>query len=776
MLSFAKKLEFDAVLERIADYCRTEVGKRLILESTLFADPISLDEHLAKLREMDDLLLRYDRLPIEVSSDLEKPLDLARKGGTLMPVDLERVANDIFTLEAVKRFLSKTEGLPLLTAYASALPSLPYLEKTIHKVIAPDMSIYDGASPKLRGIRAAKRKLEERMKKRLGEIVSLNRDFLSDETLSMKNGHYVLPVSNAYKRKVKGIVQDVSGSGETTFIEPEVIVELNNEMMELENEERTEVLRLLKELSSSVGAHQEELSSVNKGLGFLDALEAKIHYKETTKGTIPTRVKEASIEFLEARHPLLDPKTVVPNDFHLEEKSRMVILSGPNAGGKTVALKTLGLLLLMAESGFPIPARDGATFSYFPYLYLDIGDNQSLSDNLSTFSAHMKALSEILLSVDGKSLVLLDELGTGTSPKEGEALAIAILHYLLKKHCFVMVSSHFEALKAFALSEEGVTNASMLFDKERLLPTYKMQMGLPGESYGLALAERYHLPEEVLGEAKKRLDEAEDLSVSDAIKKLSDATKENLDLKEELLKEKAALAAKESALESREKALALKETRFNDALNLEKKKLLSEYEEKLQEIYKSALDGEGKLHTVIKAKKSLHDLEDDGPSPETFFGPLQEGDYVRIPSLFVEGKLTELKGEKATVTTPEGLVIHSKRSLLERIQKPERKKAETKVTGLSLDNVASRKSVPLECNLIGLHYEEAKLALEKYLDDALLRRYSRVRIIHGWGSGVLRKMVWDYAKAHPEIVSSIEGASGEEGGGGASILYLGKKR
>lgn len=773
MQSPYEKFEYQKILERVSSFAKTEQGKKALLSSKAFQEEKGLSREIDVLEETRMLLIRFGRLPIEVSSDLSGPISLAKKGGTLNVTDLERVASDCSTVLAIKRYFAKATDSPLLTEKANALPSLPYLEKAIHSIIAPDLSIYDGASTKLKGIRAAKRRLEASMKKKLGDIVSLNRDYLSDATLSLKNGHYVLPVNNAYKRKVKGIVQDVSSSGETTFIEPEVIVTMNNQMMELLNEERCEINRLLFELSSLVSANSEELSAMNAGIGDFDVYMAKCDYLESIHGTFAHLVSEPCLEFLEARHPLIDPSKVVPNDFHLDEKNRVVVLSGPNAGGKTVALKTLGLLLLLSESALPIPAKEGACFSFFHHVYVDIGDNQSLSDNLSTFSAHMKALSEILMSLGGKDLVLIDELGTGTSPKEGEALALSVLSYIRKKHAFALVSSHFEGLKAFALSTEGVQNASMLFDKEKLLPTYRLKMGLPGESYGLILARRFALPKEIIEQSEAALESKEDLSVSLAIEKLSSAVKENEDLKERLLTKEKDLEKERLLLQSKEASLLLKEKKFKEDVDIEKKKLLDEYEGKMKEILSEARQSEGKLHEVIKARKKLEDLQEKGPNAPSFSDPLKEGDYVAIPSLFVEGRLKELRGSKALVVSSEGMSWNVAKSLVQRAKEPKAEERRMSPSlGLHIDDLSSRKSVPLECNLIGMHLEEARLTLEKYLDDAILRHYKRVRIIHGWGSGVLRKMTLDYAKAHPDIIASSEGASGEEGGGGATILHL----
>lgn len=766
-----QKFEFEKILETLSSFCLTEQGKNLAKNTSMYLKEEDLAKALNTLSEMRFVLAKYDSLPIEVSSSLEIPLSLASKGGTLNIQDLERIANDILISQKLVRYFSKVNEAPLLKEMVLALPNLSYLEKDIHRIISPELTIFDNASSKLKNIRLSISRLESTMKKKIGELVSTNREFLTDSTLTLKNGHYALPVANAYKRKVKGLIQDVSSSGETTFIEPEIIVNLNNKMASLLNDERLEIHHLLSSLSNLVRNDYENISKINQVIGLLDFNNAKCKYCDLIKGTVPFLIKERTIDFVDARHPLIDPNKVVPNDFYLNEDKRVIVLSGPNSGGKTVALKTVGLLLLMAETALPIPAKEGASFSYFDHIYVDIGDNQSLSDNLSTFSAHLKTISEILSCSGGKDLVLLDELGTGTSPKEGEALAYSILTYLLKRHSFTMVSSHFEGLKAFALREKHVLNASMVFDQKNLVPTYRLERGLPGESYGLELAKRYSFPKEVLSNAENYLEKGEDLSVREAITKLEEVTRENSLLKEELVKEKAALELKKNELSSKEKALALKEDKFNNDLSKEKEKLLSSYEEKLNDIIANISSSEVKLHQVIKAKKDIEDLENKESKQPEFFEELKEGDYVYVPSLFLEGRLTSLNKERAVVTTNEGLTFKLKKNQLRKSAPPKETITKQK-SGASLDEIASKRSVSLECNLIGMHYDEAKFALEKYLDDCLLRHYKRVRIIHGFGNGVLRNMVLDVAHSHPEFIDHIEAAQANEGGGGATIIYL----
>lgn len=766
-----EKFEFSRIRETLKSKTKTERGGKKAESLMMYSDAKSLSREQNFVEETMDLLARHGAIPLDVSSDLTPFVQAAKKGGVLSPDDLEHIASDVLNAEGICAFFRGVNEETELLDYVSTFPHLTFLEKDIHHVIAPDLSIYDDASPKLKSIRASIRRLESQMKKKLGFVLESNKLYLSDVTMTLKNGHYVLPVKNAYKNKVKGIVQDISNTGETTFIEPELLVEMNNKMAELCNDEREEIHRLLLSLSQEVAGSGDALLESNEKIAQLDLWMAKARYAELIHGHIAVASSRPLIDLYGARHPLLDPQKVVANDFHLDEKTSLVVISGPNAGGKTVALKTLGLLVLMNQAGLPIPAEQGSSLSYFPHIFVDIGDSQSLSDNLSTFSGHMKNVGEILNLVKGKDLVLLDEVGTGTSPKEGEAIALAIVRALLRKHALSMISSHFEGLKAYALSHPEVTNASMMFDEANLLPTYRLKMGLPGESYGLVVAKRFGLPQEVLTDAKTFLEEGEDQSVSETIAKLSKVTKETEDLKANLIQEKAQLAKEKAKFDAAKAALALREEHFLSDVEAKKKRMLADYESQMDEILHSVEGGKVKLHEVIDAKKRLEELEPDHPKEEEYHEDLSVGDYVNLPSLYTSGRITKKEGNRIEVTSPEGIVFKTRSEKAIRVEEPKEKKKTVSST-LSLDDLAFHKSVPLELSLIGERAEEAKLHLEKYLDDCRIRHFKRVRIIHGWGSGVLRKVVRDYLDAHKEFVDHYEGADGNEGGGGATIVYL----
>lgn len=766
-----RKLEFDRLLERIAAHCRTEQGKKTILSLRMFKNERELESELSYLREAIDAYRSFERFPIAVSSDLEERMGLAERGAVLQPEDFAKIEGDIETSDALSHYFKQVNCASALKEFHERNKGdLAFLKKAIDRVIGPDLSILDGASPELRSIRGAKRRLEETMHKKLGLILAQNKDYLSVPSLTLKNGHYALPVQNAYKRKVPGIVQDVSSSGETSFIEPAALVELGNRMTELNIKEKDEIQRILKALTGEALRKKDEIMGLNRAIGRFDAWGAKAEYALSEKAIVATISAEPLIDIHDARHPLLDPESVVANDFHLDENERAIIISGPNAGGKTVALKTLGLLIMMHHASLPIPAEEGARLSFFKGVYVDIGDSQSLSDNLSTYSGHMKNVGEIIKCAGGKDLVLLDELGTGTSPKEGEAIAYAVVSSLLKKHAFTLVSSHFEGLKAFALSEKGLTNASMLFNEDTLEPTYRLQSGLPGESYGLMAAKRFGLPEETLREAERYLLGHEDLSVSEAIKKLSEATRKNEEGIAKNVKERNVIEEERKRLLSKEVALTMKENAFNERLMEREKELLAEYEAKLDEIIRELKHDGVKLHEAIAAKRRLDDLW-KGPETERFSSPIEVGDFVSVPSLGIKGRVKNSENGKIEVVTAKGMTFKTEASLAYKEIRNIQESAELRPS-LNPDDAAFKKGVPLELSLIGERAEEAREDLEKYLDDCRIIGYKRVRIVHGFGNGVLRKVVKEYALAHPEFIERSELAGEGEGSGGATVLYL----
>ena len=772
MKDSATILEFPLIREKLAACCKGERAKELALHLSPFSKERDLERELDALAEADSFFTKFGSLPLLPSKDLRPLLSLSQKGGTASPSELFALYQEMINGEEIKKFLKKEEesNIPLLKEKTSFLLDFPFLKNVLERSISEDGEIKDSASSRLASLRRSFLHLEKGLRKEAESLLLRYSDYLASSSLTLRNGHYVLPVQNAYKSKVKGFVQGISQTGGTLFIEPESLLQMEARMSELREEIKEEERKILRELTSKVYEVKDELEELNSAVAYFDFLFAKCTLKETFAGSCPALAKDKTLFLPGARHPLLAIKNVVANDFSFDKEHPFILLSGPNAGGKTVALKTVGICAYMFLCALPLPAKEGAKLPFFEHVYVDIGDDQSLSENLSTFSAHMKKVGEILAHLTGNDLVLLDELGSGTSPEEGEAIGEGVISYLLSSSCFALVSSHYEGLKAFALSSPGASNASMAFDTHTFSPTYHLRMGVPGESYGLFVARRYGLPEKVIEQAKEVLEGKKEKSVALALKKLEEETFKAEEKEKEAALLQKELEEKERVLRSKEASLNLKEKDFKEDLKRKQKRLLEEYEEKLSSLLKQANDGK-KLHEVIAIKKKMEESAEEEtlslPSDTAF----QIGDYVEAPSLFLEGEILSMQGDSVYLGEKGGRKMKVEKNLLVRKTPP--KKKEKKDNSLpSLDQKIYYSSLPLECNLIGMRAEEAKHVLEKYLDECLVNHYARVRIIHGFGSGVLARIVREYLSSHKEFIEKFESAGEGEGGGGATIAYL----
>lgn len=769
MLDIYQTLEISKVLTEIASFSNTELSKNKLLNQKM----LSLDEaskYLTLVKEMSNFILKYGSIPIKASFDLTKFIDIASKGGVLSPLELDHIALDIVNANNINNFFkkgSKSEYFSLFEL-VSKLYDITPLEIKIHSVIAPNLSIKDDASLSLKAIRSEIFKLESSVRSYASSLIKKYHEFLSEDTLTLRNDHYVLPVLSTHKKEVPGVIHDISDSGSTTFIEPEILVQLSNKVVSLRIEEKEEIYKLLKLLTSEVALYSSSILSNNRIIGELDYISSKAEYGNKSMCLVPAFSKERVISLKGARHPLIDPSKVVANDFYFDENKRIVIISGPNAGGKTVALKTLGLLVMMAQMAIPIPTKEAGILPYFPRIYADIGDNQSLSDNLSTFAAHVSNLSTITHFVTSKDLVLLDELGTGTSPNEGEALALAVSDFLLNKQCFAFISSHFERMKEYAYRREGVVNAMMVFDEKKLLPTYILKLGFPGRSYGLEMANRYHLDQEVVEKAKKNLQKTGTRSVSDVIDKLNAVLHENEELNKKLKEDKRLLEGKTKDINYQNKALKDKKENLLSDVEIEKTRMIEDAKKKINEVLKILDKPNVKQHELIDAKTKLKSLEE---SEEIFDTneDIQIGDYAEVADLEIVGKVVKINKDKVELISSDGMSIKSTLNKLKKVAKSQEN--HRKSTRNPDDIVFSKTNVKLELNIIGKHVDEAMAEVEKYLDDCLLKNFKVVRIIHGMGTGALRDAVWDYLSTC-KFVESYRYGESFEGSTGATVVTL----
>lgn len=761
---------FSLLKDELKKKARTEIGKKKIAQLEPYHDPYFLKETLDLLKEGILFYASFGAFPFVNSMDLSSLLLFAKKGGTLSPKDFSMILMDIEAKEKTLDFIKKSEGpFPLLKEYIRDFKDVHYLKSAITKVISPTLSIYDDASGNLRSIRSSKRKLESDVKTKVNEMVNRYQDILSDKTYTLRNGHFVLPIKSSEKNKITGIIHDVSDSGMTIFIEPSSLVELNNKILLLGQQENDEIERILHELTLLVVQEKEALLTNNQMLGELDFLQAKADYALETDSYVPHISKTPIIHLKGARHPFIDPKKVVKNDFYLDENHRILVLTGPNAGGKTVAMKCVGLLCYMFQCGLAIPTDEEATLSMFDYFLCDIGDQQSISDALSTFSGHMESLKQILTLSTSSSLVLIDEMGTGTDPLEGEALAIAFLKAFLKKGSFTMISSHFSGVKAFALSEEKLLVGSMLFDEEKLEPKYILKIGVPGNSYALEVARRHGIPQAVIEEASSYLKEKNQDEMSQKIAHLEALIFETEKQKTVLEEKEKKIAKKEEEISTFYAHMDQEKEKLERKFKEEKEERLEQVEEEVQAILQKLKTETLQYHEALSYKKRLDALKEEEEEKEEEIAntPIQIDDYVKVNDSQIVGRVVRLKGNSLTLLTPEGMSIQTK---LNRVKKVMPLKAPSKHYSPSGDPTIMA-SIKPEHNVIGMHVDEALESVEKYLDNARVRHLKTVRIIHGSGTGALRNAIHQYLK-NQDFVESYRLGGGSEGGVGATVVTL----
>ena len=770
MLDIYETLEIKKVLEEISSLTRSEIAKEKILSLKMYSDYSLLKKELLLTDEMIQLIYRYSRLNIVSSFSLIKDVELAKRFGVLTPLDFSHILNDIKTSNALVSFFMKINVKEFNNLYEiySSLEDLSSLEEEINRVILPDLSISNKASETLFSIRNNINKIEKEIRETSYKLIDKYSDYLSEKNLTFRNDHFVLPVKTSLKNKLSGIIHDVSDSGMTTFIEPTELVELSNELYSYKALEREEIRRILKELTEKVALKGDEILKNNEIIARLDYLDAKASYAIKKKGYIASLEEEGIIELKNARHPLIEESRVISNDFFLNKDERIIVISGPNAGGKTVALKTLGINIMLNQMGMATLTSEKARLSFFPRIYADIGDNQSLSDNLSTFAAHISNLSTITHFAKRNDLILLDELGTGTSPKEGEAIALAITDYLVSLKAFALISSHYEKMKEYAFRKEAVRNAMMVFDEKRLEPTYKLKIGYPGRSYGLVMAKRYRLKESVIDRASFYLNKDKDRSINDVIDKLNKLVRDNEIMNESLKKERKDLEIKEKEYKYNAKVLQKKKDDLVNEANSIKEEMLKKAEEEITNILRIKSNPNVSQKELIKARDSLRKLNEEEIEDNSFIEDIKLNDYVELKDLALIGKVISIKGNKISVITLDGMRVNTTLDKLSLTEEPIVRNHKS----VNADELIKDKmNVKMELNIIGEHVDDGIRLVSKYLDDARLKHFSSVRIIHGMGSGALRKAVWEYL-AKCDFIKEYHYGGTFDGGSGATIVIF----
>lgn len=770
MKDIRETCSFQQLIDILLTKSKTEIGKMKINDLHPFDDRYFLEQSLAILEEMQHFYSAYGLMPFTSSSQLQPLFDFALKGGILTPRDFSLIATDIENVTKTLSFINHAEGeYPLIRELIRDFQDETPLLKVIHNVISPTLAIYDDASAQLKSIRHKIQKAENDLKSHINSLANQYHEYLTEKTITMRNGHYVLPVRISDKGQVNGIVHDVSSTGMTVFIEPSLIVEQNNLLLLLHQQEEDEIKEILSQLTKIVLNDERVLTRNNELIGELDFIQAKAIYAVETESYVGHVSDKPIIDMKGARHPFIDRQKVVANDFYLDNEHRILILSGPNAGGKTVAMKCVALLCYMQQCGLAIMTSGPSNISMFDNYLCDIGDQQSLNDDLSTFSGHMEALKQILSLSNAHSLILIDEIGTGTDPQEGASLAIAIIEEFLKKNSFALISSHFSSVKEYAMLQENIVLGSMLFDEKKLLPLYKLRIGIPGKSYALQVAKQHGICEDIILRAEEILKNQQDNVVSQKLDKLESLINEQEKKIQDLHKREEKIAKDEKEIQVFYNDIERKKEHINEQLNRDKAQKLEALQQMIDETLEILKNKDLKYHEAVKVKKRIDDLllDDQEIEEEQDDTSLNIDDYVLISDNGISGKIIRLRGNQVTIITSEGLTVQTKLNRVKKIKKPSQKVVKK---APYVEPIISP-SIKTELNVIGLHVEEALEEVEKYLDNARLRHLKMVRIIHGSGTGALRTAIQEYLKKQ-SFVESYRLGNGNVGGVGATMVYL----
>ncbi|MBC1769748.1 endonuclease MutS2 [Listeria welshimeri] len=774
-------LEFDKIKKQLTEFASSSLGEQAILELAPATDFQVVQKSQLETEEGAKIIRLRGSAPITGLTDVFAHLKRLEIGGDLNGLEIYQIGSNLRVSRQMKNFMTDLlemgVELPLLGALSDELLVLKEVEEDIAISVDESGKILDTASEALSTIRRTLRRTEDRVREKL-ESYLRDRNaskMLSDAVITIRNDRYVIPVKQEYKGHYGGIVHDQSASGQTLFIEPQSVVDLNNERKALQAKEKQEIERILAEISASLAGWINEIHHNTFILGRYDFIFAKARFGKAMKAVTPHLSDAGIVHLIAARHPLLDAANVVANDIYLGEDFTTIVITGPNTGGKTITLKTLGLLTLMAQSGLQIPAQEDSTIAVFEHVFADIGDEQSIEQSLSTFSSHMTNIVSILEKVNHKSLILYDELGAGTDPQEGAALAIAILDASHEKGASVVATTHYPELKAYGYNRVHATNASVEFNVETLSPTYKLLIGVPGRSNAFDISRRLGLSENIITEARSLLD-TESADLNDMISSLE----EKRNLAETEYEEARELArGADALLKDLQKEITnyyqqkdkLMEQAREKAANIVTKAEV-EAEEIIHELRTMQLNGAAgiKEHELIDAKtrlgkakpKTINKTIPQAPKqkPHVF----QVGDNVRVLSLGQKGTLLNKISDKEWNVQIGIIKMKIKTTDLEYIQ-PETPKKQRIITSVHSSDSPAKS----ELDLRGERYEDALQKVDKYLDEALLAGYPQVAIIHGKGTGALRTGVTEYLKNH-RMVKSIRFGAAAEGGNGVTIV------
>lgn len=794
MKKVLKILEFDKILDKMQGYTESEPVKKRIMKLEPFSDIEKAKEAQKETTEAMSTLLKLGNMPVNLSvCDVRNSVKRAEQGGVLTPHEFIDIARVLYVARRMKSYLSEiSEECSVLAQKREKLLTAKALEDKINACIVSESEIADDASSELLAIRRKMKNLNGKIKETLNSMIhsAHYKKFLQDPIVTMRSDRYVIPVRAEYKSEVPGIVHDTSATGLTLFIEPMGVVNSNNEIRDLKNKEQREIEKILAGLSVSVTENSHEIFVDVVEISELDFIFAKGKLSLDMNATEPVLNDNGVINYKRARHPLIDKDKVVANDISFGKDTDTLVVTGPNTGGKTVTLKTVGLLSVMAASGLHISASEGSDAAVFSKIYADIGDEQSIEQSLSTFSSHMVNIVKILKNVDSNTLALFDELGAGTDPTEGAALAIAILEHLRAKGVKTLATTHYSELKIFALTTDGVLNASCEFDVKTLQPTYKLLIGVPGKSNAFAISRRLGLAESIIDRANTVLSD-EDIRFEDVIGDLERSRAEATRDAEENARLKRELKDLRKEIERDREKLKKNKSRILDEAHREAKIIVmdakSEANEIIRDLEKMRQKGlksgniEDKKQKVRDTLKKREDTLDEkmkraSKPKERFVDPpknLKAGESVKIIDLDQEAVVLKVPDKSGNVRVEAGIIkmdVHI--TNLRRIDTTEAEKAKVAQYIPPVRTFESKtKNATTELDVRGQYPEEAWANTEKFIDDCYLAGISPVRIVHGKGTGVLKKHIREMLRRHRYVVSHRPGIFGE-GEDGVTVVEL----
>lgn len=786
-----KVLEFDKIIEKLEDRAASSLGKNLAHELKPYTDMDSVKQAQKETTDAVNCILRKSTPPLGGIHDIRSFVKRAEAGGILNPGELLRIADVLRASRNLKGYLTRDkieiEDTNTILLLCNELGTNKALEERLIQAIESEDTLSDYASPNLASIRRSIRRMQDSIKDRLNSIIHSehNKKYMQDAVVTIRGDRYVIPVKQEHRNQIPGLVHDMSASGATLFIEPMAVVEANNEIRQLKIKEAQEVERILMEFSGEVANISDMLNANMNLLARIDFAFAKARLSLDLKCTEPVFNTERWIIIRKGRHPLIDPKVVVPIDLELGDSFSTLVITGPNTGGKTVTLKTTGLFILMSQAGLHIPAAERSEMCVFREVFADIGDEQSIEQSLSTFSSHMKNIVQILKNIDENSIALFDELGAGTDPTEGAALATAILDLLTERGIRTIATTHYSELKLYAMTADRVQNACCEFDIETLKPTYRLLIGIPGKSNAFAISKRLGLSGDVIERAQNFL-EGEDIQFEEL---LSDIQKNRMlteKEREEAEKARSEIEKiKESSIEIKQRIEKEKETILNQArqearrILLDAKREAEEIMEKLKELEKNHKDLIQE-HEMIAIKQSIrqkvNELEQHLIEPvfprNGFAEPpknLKPGDSVMILNLNRKGTVLETPDKDGQVLIQAGIMkikMHISQLRLADEQKDIISSIESsRYTGIKTGSIRP------EIDVRGNNIEEATAKLDKYIDEAVVAGLHEVSIIHGKGTGALRKGIHDFLRPHAHVLSFRLGKYGE-GETGVTVVKL----